>query len=232
MIWKPAATEILGLTTGSRSSESRGHRVPGYGVCAVRRGGLAGYRCAGQAGRHAGGMGGHGLPGRGGVPGLPGRLGRRWHDTVLARPRDVRRGGDPVAVWWVKSRWKCDEPGCDRKTFTEWLPQVPPRCPRRPGCGSRPPPRSRTAGSPRRGSGTPGSPAAARRTPPPQARQPDQTPRRWRTWGSMSTAAACPAGASMSRPGNTCCSPDRWHLLLRPVRESGAAGPGGRPHRR
>jgi hypothetical protein len=33
-----------------------------------------------------------------------------------------------VAVWWVKSRWKCDAPACDRKTFTEWLPQVPPRC--------------------------------------------------------------------------------------------------------
>ena len=26
----------------------------------------------------------------------------RRHDTVLARPRDVRRAGDPVAVWWVK----------------------------------------------------------------------------------------------------------------------------------
>ena len=52
----------------------------------------------------------------------------RRDDTVLARPRDVRRAGDPVAVWWVKSRWKCGEPGCDRKTFTEWLPQVPPRC--------------------------------------------------------------------------------------------------------
>jgi transposase ISL3 family protein len=33
-----------------------------------------------------------------------------------------------MALWWIKFRWKCDEPGCDRKTFTEWLPQVPPRC--------------------------------------------------------------------------------------------------------
>ena len=47
---------------------------------------------------------------------------------MLARPRDVRRGGDPVAVWWVKCRWKCGEPGCARKTFTERVPQVPPRC--------------------------------------------------------------------------------------------------------
>ena len=52
----------------------------------------------------------------------------RRHDTVLARPRDVRRAGDPVAVWWVKCRWKCEAPGCARKTFTERVPQVPPRC--------------------------------------------------------------------------------------------------------
>jgi len=57
-----------------------------------------------------------------------GTVSARRHDTVLARPRDVRRGGDLVAVWWVKFRWKCDAPGCDRKTFTERVPQVPPRC--------------------------------------------------------------------------------------------------------
>ena len=72
-------------------------------------------------------MGGHRSSGRGGVPGLRDGPGP-GHDTVLARPRDVRRGGDPVAVWWVKRRWKCDEPGCARKTFTERVPQVPPRC--------------------------------------------------------------------------------------------------------
>ena len=57
-----------------------------------------------------------------------GTVSARRHDTVLARPRDVRRGGDPVAVRWVKCRWKCEEETCGRKTFTEWLPQVPPRC--------------------------------------------------------------------------------------------------------
>ena len=57
-----------------------------------------------------------------------GTVSARRHDTVLARPRDVRRGGDPVAVWWVKCRWKCEAPGCRRKTFTERVPQVPPRC--------------------------------------------------------------------------------------------------------
>ncbi len=57
-----------------------------------------------------------------------GTVSARRHDTVLARPRDVRRGGDPVHLWWVKCRWKCGEEACGRKTFTEWLPQVPPRC--------------------------------------------------------------------------------------------------------
>jgi transposase len=57
-----------------------------------------------------------------------GTVSARRHDTVLARPRDVRRGGDPVAVWRVKRRWKCGAPGCPRKTFTGRVPQVPPRC--------------------------------------------------------------------------------------------------------
>ena len=52
----------------------------------------------------------------------------RVHETVLARPRDVRRGPDRVQVRWVKRRWKCAEQACSRKTFTGWLPQVPPRC--------------------------------------------------------------------------------------------------------
>ena len=51
----------------------------------------------------------------------------RVHDRVLTRPRDVRRGGDEVRLCWVKRRWKCGEPGCPRKTFTEAVPQVPAR---------------------------------------------------------------------------------------------------------
>ena len=74
------------------------------------------------------GLGRSHFSGRGGVPGLRDRLGPPGHDTVLARPRDVRRGGDRVAVTSVKRRWKCDGEACCRKTFTEWLPQVPPRC--------------------------------------------------------------------------------------------------------
>jgi transposase len=52
----------------------------------------------------------------------------RVHEYVLTRPRDLRRGLDAVTVCWAKRRWKCQEPGCPRKTFTEAVPQVPPRC--------------------------------------------------------------------------------------------------------
>jgi transposase len=57
-----------------------------------------------------------------------GALSDRPHETVLARPRDVRRGGDRVDLRWVKRRWKCPDEDCERKTFTEYLPQLPPRC--------------------------------------------------------------------------------------------------------
>jgi transposase len=57
-----------------------------------------------------------------------GALSDRPHETVLARPRDARRAGDPVDLRWVKRRWKCAQESCERKTFTERLPQVPPRC--------------------------------------------------------------------------------------------------------
>jgi transposase len=57
-----------------------------------------------------------------------GALSDRPHETVLARPRDARRAGDPVDLRWVKRRWKCTHEGCERRTFTGRLPQVPPRC--------------------------------------------------------------------------------------------------------
>jgi transposase len=52
----------------------------------------------------------------------------RVHEHVLTRPRDLRRGLDEADVCWLKLRWKCEEAACPRKTFTERLPQIPPRC--------------------------------------------------------------------------------------------------------
>jgi len=50
------------------------------------------------------------------------------HETVVTRPRDVRRAGDAVDLRWIKARRKCGNQECSRKTFTEWVPAVPPRC--------------------------------------------------------------------------------------------------------
>ena len=57
-----------------------------------------------------------------------GTVAGRVHEQVLTRPRDVARGLDTVQVRWVRRRWKCEAGQCGRKTFTEWVPQVPPRC--------------------------------------------------------------------------------------------------------
>jgi transposase len=50
------------------------------------------------------------------------------HETVVTRPRDGRRAGDVVNLRWVKVRRKCESQQCPRKTFTESVPALPPRC--------------------------------------------------------------------------------------------------------
>jgi transposase len=57
-----------------------------------------------------------------------GTVSDRVHETVVTRPRDVRRAGDAVDLRWVKVRRKCGNQQCPRKTFTEPVPQLPPRC--------------------------------------------------------------------------------------------------------
>ena len=49
-------------------------------------------------------------------------------EQVATRPADVAHGGGQVRVMWVKRRWECRVGSCPRKTFTESLPAVPPRC--------------------------------------------------------------------------------------------------------
>jgi transposase len=57
-----------------------------------------------------------------------GAVSGRVHEYVLTRPRDLRRGLDEIAVAWCKRRWKCASQECARRTFTESLPAIPPRC--------------------------------------------------------------------------------------------------------
>ena len=33
-------------------------------------------------------------------------------------------GDRQVLLDWRKTRWRCDTPGCEQGTFTEWLPAV------------------------------------------------------------------------------------------------------------
>jgi transposase len=49
-------------------------------------------------------------------------------ERVVTRPADVAHGGGQVRVRWVKRRWECRVASCPRRTFTESLPGVPPRC--------------------------------------------------------------------------------------------------------
>lgn len=48
-------------------------------------------------------------------------------EHVTTRPRDVPYGPDPIRLVWHKTRWRCRETLCPRKTFTECLPTVPAR---------------------------------------------------------------------------------------------------------
>ena len=47
--------------------------------------------------------------------------------TVATRPRDIPYGTAAVLLVWHKDRWRCRTDQCPQQTFTESLPQVPPR---------------------------------------------------------------------------------------------------------
>ena len=48
-------------------------------------------------------------------------------ETVTTTPRDACPGDRQILLRWRKRRWECQNPDCERKTFTESLPAVPPR---------------------------------------------------------------------------------------------------------
>ncbi|WP_342673766.1 transposase family protein [Actinospica robiniae] len=51
----------------------------------------------------------------------------RPHSWVRTRPRDLPVAGRQTLLTWTKRRWRCVEPSCPRATFTEHVPQIPPR---------------------------------------------------------------------------------------------------------
>lgn len=46
---------------------------------------------------------------------------------VSTRPRDIVIGPDRPVLVWHKQKWLCTNTSCDRKGFTESVPQIPPR---------------------------------------------------------------------------------------------------------
>ena len=50
------------------------------------------------------------------------------HSWVRTRPRDLPVAGRQTALTWkTKRRWRCRNADCERQTFTESVPQIPPR---------------------------------------------------------------------------------------------------------
>ena len=49
---------------------------------------------------------------------------RGW---VTTRPRDIKIGPDRPRIIWRKRKWLCGSMSCERKSFTEAVPAVPPR---------------------------------------------------------------------------------------------------------
>ena len=48
-------------------------------------------------------------------------------EAVTTGPRDIPYGNDAVLLVWHKHRWRCRNDDCPLQTFTESVPQVPPR---------------------------------------------------------------------------------------------------------
>ena len=57
-----------------------------------------------------------------------GTVSEKVHQYVTVTPRDVRACGQDTDLFLVKRRMKCAGQDCPAGTFTESVPQVPPRC--------------------------------------------------------------------------------------------------------
>jgi transposase len=57
-----------------------------------------------------------------------GTVSEKVHQYVVTAPRDVRVCGEDADFYLVKRRMECAADSCPRGTFTEWVPQLPPRC--------------------------------------------------------------------------------------------------------
>jgi transposase len=56
-----------------------------------------------------------------------GKAAMRVKEHPRTAPRDMFIGDRQVLLTWRKTRWRCETPGCEQGSFTEWLPAVKPR---------------------------------------------------------------------------------------------------------
>ncbi len=50
------------------------------------------------------------------------------HDRMVVEYRDLAAFGRPARLVWVKRRWRCEEPRCTTRTWTEESPSFSARC--------------------------------------------------------------------------------------------------------
>ncbi len=53
-----------------------------------------------------------------------GKAATRIKEHPRTAPRDMFIGDRQVLLAWRKTRWRCQTPGCEQGSFTEWLPAV------------------------------------------------------------------------------------------------------------
>ncbi len=56
-----------------------------------------------------------------------GQYSQHPYSWVRTRPRDLPVAGRQTALTWTKRRWRRRNTACERQTFTESVPQIPPR---------------------------------------------------------------------------------------------------------
>lgn len=56
-----------------------------------------------------------------------GVLSRSVKGSACSRPRDIPYAEAGVRLVWHKRRWRCRERACERRSFTESIPELPPR---------------------------------------------------------------------------------------------------------
>ena len=235
MIREPAAPAILGPATDSEIT-----RKPRASCSRIRRLRCSAWKACGSPAR---------TPGRTACW----RYGRSPITRPQRRARSAARSLTGCMRWCWPGRGTCAGPvirwtcggsrsGASAATRPACARRSPSRsrsCRRgagsRPGCASRPPMRPRNGGSlRRRRPGTPESPGRPRtaRSPPPRTRRWTSQRHRWRTWASTRPPRPDPVRhRSADRGVHLACRPVA-HLLLRPGRPAGPAGPGAGPHRR